>query len=267
MSNLLRTLAKVAVGVAAAKGIGNMMSQKACRQRGFGRRTGPGSAGERRRCPTRDWRPADLRPRRQGPGGRWGLAAYSNSSLLPPLQVLGPAPGATAPASGGGLDALIRSLGDAVTHPGTTSKADAGGSSADVPNPSFQKLGEPKVAPTPQQDAAAGLMLRAMLQAAKCDGRSTRGRRRSSSRCSANASPDEMAFVNRELASPVDIQGLVKQVPKGAEKQIYAVSVMAVDLDSQKEAEYLGGLASGLGLGPAEVNAMHAQFGIPALYS
>ena len=42
---------------------------------------------------------------------------------------------------------------------------------------------------------------------------------------------------------------------------------MAVDLDSQKEAEYLGGLASGLGLGPAEVNAMHAQFGIPALYA
>ena len=56
-------------------------------------------------------------------------------------------------------------------------------------------------------------------------------------------------------------------MPKGAEKQIYAASVMAVDLDSQKEAEYLGGLASGLGLGPAEVNAMHAQFGIPALYA
>ena len=54
---------------------------------------------------------------------------------------------------------------------------------------------------------------------------------------------------------------------KGLEKQIYAVSVMAIDLDSQKEAEYLGELASALGLGPSEVNAMHAQFGIPTLYS
>jgi uncharacterized membrane protein YebE (DUF533 family) len=62
---------------------------------------------------------------------------------------------------------LIRGLADAVS----TSKAGAGGSSADALNQSFQKLGEPKVAPTPQQDAAAGLMLRAMLQAAKCNGR------------------------------------------------------------------------------------------------
>ena len=69
------------------------------------------------------------------------------------------------------------------------------------------------------------------------------------------------------MPPPVDVQGLVKQVPKGAEKQIYAVSVMAIDLDRQKEAEYLGELASGLGLGPGEVNAMHAQFGIPTLYS
>ena len=169
---------------------------------------------------------------------------------------------ATAPASGGGLDALIRSLGDAVTHPGTTNTA---GSLTDVQNPSFQKLGEPKIAPTPQQDAAAGLMLRAMLQAAKCDGRIDEGEKKKLLEVLGNASPEDMAFVNRELASPVDIQGLVR--PKGAEKQIYAASVMAVDLDSQKEAEYLGGLASGLGLGPAEVNAMHAQFGIPALYA
>ena len=136
-----------------------------------------------------------------------------------------------------------------------------------MPNPSFQKLGEPKVAPTPQQDAAAGLMLRAMLQAAKCDGEIDAGEKKKLLDVLGNASPEDMAFVNRELASPVDIQGLVKQVPKGAEKQIYAASVMAVDLDSQKEAEYLGGLASGLGLGPAEVNAMHAQFGVPALYA
>ena len=202
-------------------------------------------------------------------GGK-GQAGGGLGGLLEQLAAAasaGSTPGATAPASGGGLDALIRSLGDAVTHPGTTNKADAGGSLANVANPSFQKLGEPKVAPTPQQDAAAGLMLRAMLQAAKCDGQIDEGEKKKLLVALGNASPDDMAFVNRELASPVDIQGLVKQVPKGAERQIYAASVMAVDLDSQKEAEYLGGLASGLGLGPAEVNAMHAQFGIPALYA
>jgi uncharacterized membrane protein YebE (DUF533 family) len=63
-------------------------------------------------------------------------------------------------------------------------------------------------------------MLRAMLQAAKCDGQIDDREKEKLLEVLGNASPDDMAFVNRELASPVDIQGLVKQVPKGAEKQI-----------------------------------------------
>jgi uncharacterized membrane protein YebE (DUF533 family) len=56
-------------------------------------------------------------------------------------------------------------------------------------------------------------------------------------------------------------------VPKGLEKQIYTVSVLGIDLDSQAEAKYLAELASALGLSPAEVNAIHAKFGVPALFS
>ena len=262
MSNLLRTLAKVAVGVAAAKGIGNMMSQKAAASEGSV--GGPGAA----QANTAGAQPGLGDPLNTVLGGK-GQADRGVGGLLEQLAAAaagasaGSSPGATAPASGGGLDTLIRGLADAVS----TSKAGAGGSSADALNRSFQKLGEPKVAPTPQQDAAAGLMLRAMLQAAKCDGRIDEGEKKKLIEALGDASPDEMAFVNRELSSPVDVQGLVKQVPKGAEKQIYAVSVMAIDLDRQKEAEYLGELASALGLGPSEVNAMHARFGIPTLYS
>ena len=71
--------------------------------------------------------------------------------------------------------------------------------------------------------------------------------------------------MNRELAAPVDVQALAKQVPKGLENQIYAVSVMGIDLDSQTEAEYLVALASALGMGAREANAIHAKLGIPAL--
>ena len=204
-------------------------------------------------------------------GGKGQAGGGSLGGLLEQLAAAASAgsnPGATAPASGGGLELADQKSWGRHDPPGSHHQ---GGrrrlSLAGVPTPSFQKLGEPKVAPTPQQDAAAGLMLRAMLQAAKCDGEIDAGEKKKLLDVLGNASPEDMAFVNRELASPVDIQGLVKQVPKGAEKQIYAASVMAVDLDSQKEAEYLGGLASGLGLGPAEVNAMHAQFGVPALYA
>ena len=276
--SLVGTLAKVALGVAAVKGAGYVASQMA-----GGKGSSPSNGGLPGPNPTRasaaDAQQPGLTDAQQPGlgdlltsvlGGKGQAGGGGLGGLLEQLAAAASAgsnSSATAPAPAGGLDALIRSLGDAVTHPGTTSKADAGGSLANVPNPSFQKLGEPKIAPTPQQDAAAGLMLRAMLQAAKCDGDIDAGEKKKLLEVLGNASPEDMAFVNRELASPVDIQGLVKQVPKGAEKQIYAASVMAVDLDSQKEAEYLGGLASGLGLGPAEVNAMHAQFGIPALYA
>ena len=84
--------------------------------------------------------------------------------------------------------------------------------------PVVPKLGEPKVAPTPQQDAAAGLMLRAMLQAAKCDGKIDEGEKKKLLEALGDASSEDMAFVNRELSAPVDVQGLVKQVPKGLEK-------------------------------------------------
>ena len=274
MSNLLGTLAKVALGVAAikgAKGVGNMMSQKAAASGGSvvnGGLGGPGAA----QANTAGAQPGLGDPLNSVLGGK-GQAGGGLGGLLEQLAAAaagasaGSSPGATAPASGGGLDTLIRGLADAVSGTTTASKAGAGGSSADALKQSFQKLGEPKVAPTPQQDAAAGLMLRAMLQAAKCDGRIDEGEKKKLIEALGDASPDEMAFVNRELSSPVDVQGLVKQVPKGLEKQIYAVSVMAIDLDRQKEAEYLGELASALGLGPSEVNAMHTQFGIPTLYS
>ena len=207
-------------------------------------------------------------------GGK-GQAGGGLGGLLEQLAAgagAGASPGATSPASGGGLDALIRGLADAVSgagtaSKGTTSKADAGGSFADALNQSFQNFGEPKVAPTPQQDAAAGLMLRAMLQAAKCDGKIDEGEKKKLLEALGDATSEDMAFVNRELSAPVDVQGLIKQVPKGLEKQIYAVSVMGIDLDSQKEAEYLSELASALGLGPRDVNAIHAKFGIPALFS
>ena len=114
----------------------------------------------------------------------------------------GSSPGATAPASGGGLDTLIRGLADAVSGTTTASKAGAGGSSADALKQSFQKLGEPKVAPTPQQDAAAGLMLRAMLQAAKCDGKIDEEEKKKLIEALGDASPDEVAFVNGNFPPP-----------------------------------------------------------------
>jgi uncharacterized membrane protein YebE (DUF533 family) len=234
--SLVGTLAKVAVAVAAAKGIGHVI----------GRVTQAKSTNV-------------TGPQAKAGGGLGSIleqlanAAGSSGS------------GATASAPGPGLDALIR--GSATATQGTVGAAPGEGSFADVLNQSFQKRGEPKISPTPQQDAIAGLMLSAMLQAAKCDGRIDAGEKEKIQAALGDATREELAFVNQALSSPVDIEALAKQVPKGLENQIYAVSVLGIDLDSQKEAEYLGALGSALGMGPREANAIHAKLGVPPLFS
>ena len=243
--SLVGTLARVAVAVGAAKGIGHVIGRvgQPAATGGTDAQSGNGQAG----------------------GGLGTL-----------LEQLGAAPGMGDAGSkakmstAGGLDTLIRGFADAVpaaATKGAPTKAQREGSFAEVLNQSFQNFGEPKIAPTPQQDAVAGLMLRAMLQAAKCDGRIDEGEKTRLIEVLGQASREDVAFVNRELSSSVDVQALIKQVPRGLENQIYAVSLMSIDLDSQKEAEYLAALASGLGIGAREANAIHAKLGIPALFT
>ena len=254
--SLVGTLAKVALGVAAAKGLSHV----------FSRATQPTSMNVTEAQPGQGSWNAPM------PGG--GAQAGGGLGSLLEQLTRGAGSGSAAPApAGGGLDALIKGLAEAASGAapkaapkGASSPQPAEGSFADALNQSFQKYGEPEVTPTPQQNAAAGLMLRAMLQAAKCDGKIDEGEKKKILGALGNASPEDMAFVNRELSSPVDVQGLARQVPKGLENQIYAASVMGIDLDSQKEAEYLATLASALGMGPREANAIHAQLGIPARF-
>jgi uncharacterized membrane protein YebE (DUF533 family) len=247
--SLMGTLAKVALGVAAAKGIGHIVGQMKATtsQRGQG-----------------DPLSSVLGDKGQSGGGIGSLL----EQLAPKKS--GSAAGATGSAPSGNLDALIRGLagvasGTAATA--ATSKAAAEGSFADGLDQAFQHHDEPKIPPTPQQDAVAGLMLRAMLQAAKCDGRIDEGEKKKILGMLGNASREDIAFVNRELSSPVDVPALVQQVPKGLENQVYAASVMGIDLDSEVEAQYLATLASALGMGSGEANAIHAKLGIPARFS
>ena len=72
-------------------------------------------------------------------------------------------------------------------------------------------------------------------------------------------------FVLQALV-PVDVQGLVRAVPAGLEPHVYMASLMAIDLDSRAEADYLHELASALDLSPDDVNAMHDKAGAPRLY-
>lgn len=168
-------------------------------------------------------------------------------------------------ASGGLGDLLGGLLGGGLAQQGAQASNDR--SFGEVLNSALTNKGEPDVAPTPAQNAAAALMLSAMLQAAKSDGKLDAAEKDKLMGNLGEISAEERDFIQKELARPVDVQGLARQVPKGLEAQVYTMSVMAIDLDNEAEARYLHSLAQAMDLGRDEVNAIHEQLGAPALYA
>ncbi len=117
-----------------------------------------------------------------------------------------------------------------------------------------------------EDDLAAALILRAMVQAAKSDGDLDEAEKRKLLENLGEANKEEVAFVQAELKRAVDIDGLARQVPAGMEQQVYAMSLLAINLDNQTEAQYLLNLATSLELGKDEVNALHDRAGAVRIY-
>jgi len=299
--SLLGTLARVAVGVAIAKGVGNMM--QASRQGGTAAprpgtgttysgtqsrntaRAGSGAPGGLQDImrdvlsgtPAGQTASAGRAPAPQPgslPGGLGGLLEQlAGGTAGGTATRAGTSPGAGgldgllgSLASGGALGGLVGAAGGAAAAPGRAAPEPNAGF-GDLLNQSLRNYGEPDVPPVPQQEAAAALLLRAMIQAAKSDGKVDDAERAKLLDGLKDATQAEVDFVKAELAAPVDIEGLARQVPKGLEAQVYTMSVMAITLDNKAEAQYLNELATALHLAPAQVNSIHTQLGVPTLYS
>lgn len=109
------------------------------------------------------------------------------------------------------------------------------------------------------------LMLRAMISAAKADGVVDEDElQRIVGRLAEDGlSTEEKQFLIRELQSPLDLPGLIAAVPNEAvAAQVYAASLLAIELDNDAEFAYLRQLAQGLGLEPATVSRLHQLTGV-----
>lgn len=185
-------------------------------------------------------------------GGLLGGGGGSSASAGSMTDMLGGLLGGGGGKSGGGLGDLI---GAAMKQFGA---APPGMKLADI---------EPNIEPE-QANEQATIMIRAMINAAKADGRvDDEEQRHIIEGLGEDITPEEVAFVQDELAAPVDVSAFVRSVPRGAEAQVYLASLMAIDLDTNPEAQYLHQLAQGMGLNPAEVNQLHEQLQVPKLYS
>jgi uncharacterized membrane protein YebE (DUF533 family) len=111
----------------------------------------------------------------------------------------------------------------------------------------------------------AKLMIRAMIQAAKADGEIDEEERAKILDQLGEVDAEERAFVEAELAAPLDPNGLAQQTTDAMKTQVYATSLMAIHLDNRAEASYLATLAQALGLDPATRDRLHDAMGVPPL--
>ena len=126
--------------------------------------------------------------------------------------------------------------------------------------------------PPETEDEAAALedrallALKAMIAASKADGQiDQRERERILDKLADAGADDEVRdFVAKEAATPLDIDALVREVPdQQAAAQVYAASLLAIDVDSAAEKAYLQTLASKLGLDQQVVASLHNALGAP----
>ena len=113
----------------------------------------------------------------------------------------------------------------------------------------------------------ATLIIRAMINAAKSDGSIDQSEQDKVIAKLGDVTQEEIEFVKREFAAPLDVQSFARSIPQGMGEQIYAVSLMAIDLDKNSEAQYLADLAQGLGISPQLANQMHDKFGVPKIFA
>lgn len=123
---------------------------------------------------------------------------------------------------------------------------------------------------SPQEQEAmneqAKILVAAMVSAAKADGQVSPDEQAKITEKLDHVTQEEVDFVRSEFSKPLDVRGLAWSVPLGMEEQAYTISLIAIDLDDQKEANYLADLAHGLRLSPARCNEIHTRYGAPVIF-
>jgi uncharacterized membrane protein YebE (DUF533 family) len=164
----------------------------------------------------------------------------------------------------------IAALGGLAYHAWQRSRSNTGVGSttapgATLPPADYQPvLADKAFVPPPQDEAEhdrlGQSLVRAMIAAAKADGRiDAEENQRIFARLEAmDLDPQSKAFVFDELSAPLNLDAVVAgaDTPEHA-AEIYAASLVAMDADTPAEKAYLQMLAARLGLEPALVEEMH----------
>lgn len=140
------------------------------------------------------------------------------------------------------------------------------GASAPPPPPPPGPLGSQPSAATEQTHAM--LLIQAMISAAKADGAvdAEESQRILGKLEEAGASHEERAWVMTEMARPLDVTSLVEKAtdPRLA-LEVYAASLMAIEVDTDAERDYLTDLRGRLQIDARTAASLHEAIGVPAV--
>jgi uncharacterized membrane protein YebE (DUF533 family) len=116
-------------------------------------------------------------------------------------------------------------------------------------------------------DKRAELIIRAMINAAKADGSIDQDEQNRIIAKLGDLTQEEIDFVKREFAAPLDVEAFARTVPADMAEQIYTVSLTAIDLDKNSEAQYLANLAKALSIPTHVANKIHEKLGVPKIFA
>ncbi len=272
---MMGTLAKVALGYAAARGVDRMSGGQ-----GLGSLLG-GGAQVKAKTPAAQAQgqlgqaasgkmPGEGNPMsgmmaqlQNGPFGSLMSDSGPLGQMMRNMQ--GAAPGST---QGAGKSGMLSSMQGGAGMAGVL--AAAGGSAAAAQGQGMSQLFDAfnTRENAPEAEEAAALMLRAMIQAAKSDGEIDEEEKGHIMKAvGPDADKQDIDFVREQLAAPLDPEGLAKDTPEAQKMQVYAASLMTIRVDTDAEAKYLDALARAMGLEETTVNTLHLQMGMQPLYA
>ena len=117
-----------------------------------------------------------------------------------------------------------------------------------------------------QLNERAVVLIRAMINAAKADGAIDQREQDNIVSRLEPISPQEAQFLRDEFSSPLNVHDFAHSVPRGMEQEVYSASLMAINLDTNPEAQYLRELAECLRIEPQHCNEIHHHYGAQQLY-
>jgi uncharacterized membrane protein YebE (DUF533 family) len=205
--------------------------------------------------------------------GRSSSGGFSTGDLLGSLGkvVLGGSGGSGTSSMGAGANTIFGALAAQALAMAkgmmSGDKSAAGSQSLDVDDASAVIAGLRKPANAQEEQQVrdvATLTVQAMINAAKADGRidAKETERLVGKMREDGVTDEEQRFVMEEMRKPMDTDAIVRAVPnQQVAAQIYAASLMAIDVDTAVEKRYMQEFASKLGLSQPVMAYLHQAVG------